>query len=673
MPPEHRDGCSGGYQGHSQSERIRSMNKILGIDTGGTYTDMVIVTADTKEVLCKHKTPTTKDDLCRCITNGFASLPPEQLKEISMVSLSTTLATNSIVENKGCKNGLILIGGRPKGKLSSQVIEMVGGRFDIKGRLIEPMDLRQVERVVESFRGKVDAIAVSGYASVRNPTHELYVKQVIEQRLGIPVACAHELTSSLGYHDRTVTAELNARLIPVLCELMDAVKAVMEKHGVAAPLMVVKGDGSLMTEAIARSKPIETILSGPASSVIGGVHLSGEQNAFIIDMGGTTTDIACVENGRTQIRNEGARVGGWFTHVRATEIFTVGLGGDSRIYIDSSRRINIGPEKSVPLTAAGELHPELLDEMQYIYECGSYKNFHFHDHEAYILVKQYENMTYTDDEKVLIEILRYAPHTLDYLKNHINMTRLRKILDGLTREGVVARISLTPTDVLHVTGDSNLWDPKIAEIALEILADRFDGTKEEFIREIYRLMVESLDKSVIEAAMYFDHQDVDMQQGGAYDYFLNDLFFHGASQLLQTNFSLKKKVVGIGAPADAWIRSMGQCLNAEVVIPEHAEVANAVGAAVGRDVEVIEVLIRPDSVTKKFLVYSPVGRECRDSLEEATEFAKAIGTECIEAMAENCIYELDSKLDDLNFEDVTNGNVIFMERTVRLTARFQRC
>ena len=648
------------------------MNKILGIDTGGTYTDLVIVTADTKEVICKYKTPTTKDDLCKCITDGFANLPEAELKDVSMVSLSTTLATNSIVENKGCKTGLILIGGRPNGKLSSAMIEMVGGKFDIKGRLIEPMELEHVENVVESFRGKVDAIAISGYASVRNPTHELYVKQIVAQRLGIPVACAHELTSSLGYYDRTVTVELNARLIPVLCELMDAVKEVMGAHGIEAPLMVVKGDGSLMTEAIARNKPIETILSGPASSVIGGVHLSGVKDAFVIDMGGTTTDIANVIGGETLIRNEGARIGGWFTHVRATEIFTVGLGGDSRIYIDGNRNINIGPEKSIPLTMAAELHPGLVDELRHIYECGSYKNFHFHDHEAYFLVKKYENLTYNDEEKILIEILRYAPHTLDYLKNHINMSKLRKILDGLTREGVVARISLTPTDVLHATGENNLWDPAIADIVLDILADQFDGSKEDFIKEIKRLMVENLDRSAIEAAMYFDHQTVDMEKGGAYDYFLNNLFFRQSSGLLQTDFNLKKKVVGIGAPADAWIRMMGKCLDTTVIIPEHAEVANAVGAAVGRDIEVIEILIRPDTVTHKQIVFTPLGRECVETLEEATEMARNIGAECIEAMSENCKYDLDEELDDLNFEDVTNGRVIFMERTVRLTAKFKR-
>lgn len=648
------------------------MNKIIGIDTGGTYTDMVLVSADTKEVVFKHKTLTTKGDLCKCIMNGFAKIPKAFLSEISMLSLSTTLATNAIVENKGCKTGLVLIGGRPKGKLASGNIELVKGRIDIKGRQIEAINYEQLIRVVDNFKDEVDAIAISGYASVRNPTHELYVKEIIKQNLGIPVACAHELTSSLGFYDRTVTVELNARLIPMLCELIEAVKCGMQKYGIAAPLMVVKGDGSLMTAAVAKSKPIDTILSGPASSVIGGVHLSGEKNAFIIDMGGTTTDIANVENGKARIRNEGARVGGWFTHVKAAEVFTVGLGGDSRIYVNSNGEIKIGPEKSVPLARAASIYPILYDEIKHIYECKSYKKFHFHDHEAYILIKKYKNISYNDEEKILIEILRYSPHTLDYLKNHITLSKLRKLLDGLTQEGVIARVSLTPTDILHAVGKSTLWDSRIADIALEILADKYNGTKDVFIQEIHRMMIEHLDEAAIEAAIYFDHQPVEMTSGGAYEYFLKDLFFAPKSSLLKANYSLKKKIVGIGAPANAWIGNMGKCLNTQVIIPDHAEVANAVGAAVGRDVEKIEILIRPDVVTGKYLVYLPAERKTMNDLQHATDYAVETGEACIKALAEGCIYKMDVKIENLNFEDSSNGKVVFMERMVRIIADFDR-
>ncbi|MCH4166339.1 MAG: hydantoinase/oxoprolinase family protein [Megasphaera sp.] len=649
------------------------MKKIMGIDTGGTYTDLVIVSADTKKVLAKYKTLTTKGDLCECIATGFAHMPKQLLAGVFMVCLSTTLATNAIVENHGCKDGLILIGERPRGRLSSSKVAVVKGKFDIKGRLKEALDPAEVDRVIESFRGEVDALAVSGYASVRNPHHEMYVKRIAEEKLGIPVACAHELTSSLGFYDRTVTADLNAKLIPMICELIDTVKDVMTQYQMNAPLMVVKGDGSLMTEVSARNKPIDTILSGPASSVIGGVHLSGKKDAFIIDMGGTTTDIANITGGRPSIRNDGAKVGNWFTHVRATEIFTVGLGGDSRIYVDSHGRICIGPEKSIPVSLAVALHPSLGYEIDFMYEEKKYKHFRFHDHEAYQLIKRYDNLAYNEEEKVLINVLRNEPHTLDYLENHIPINKLHHLLDGLTAKGVIARISLTPTDILHATGEYALWNPDAAKILLSIITDVLGMSHDEFIQAVKEAFVRKLDTAAIAAALYFDHQDIDMTPGGTDDYFLNSLFFDKKSTVLQASYTLPKKIIGIGAPASAWISQMGKSLQARVIIPEHAEVANAVGAAVGRDVETMEILIRPDSVTSQFVVYSPRARVPKATLEEATIYAIQIGNAYIKEMSPHCIYQLHHEQEDLTFEDKQTHRRIFMERLVRITVNFHRC
>lgn len=646
------------------------MNKILGIDTGGTYTDSVVILADTKEILYKSKTLTTKQKLRNCIETCFAGIPSPMLAEISMVCLSTTLATNAIVENHGCKEGLILIGARPQGKMPTSRFSLIKGKYDIKGRLKENIDPGEVFQVVESFRGKVDAIAVSGYVSVRNPTHELYVKRIIEQQLGVPVVCAHELTSTLGFYDRTVTADLNAKLIPLVCELMDSVKMVMERYQVDAPLMIVKGDGSLMTDVCARSKPIETILSGPAASVIGAIHLSGRQDAFVMDMGGTTTDIANVSDGRMNVRSEGAKVGGWFTHVQAAEVFTVGLGGDSRIYLDGEKEIRIGPQKSIPLSIAGERHPELMREIGDLFISNAYRHFRYQDEEAYQLIKKYDKRSYSDEECIIIEVLRYSPHTLNYLEENIHLKNLRAILDTLLRAGVIARISLTPTDILHVTGEYREWNPVIAEIGVKMAAEQCGKSQEEFIQEVQRLIVEKIDSSCIQAAMYFDHQEIDMQEGGAPDYFINQLFFRKNSSVLQASFHLGKEVVAIGAPARAWAAKAGKELHADIIIPEHAEVANAVGAAVGRAIENIEILIRPDSVTNQYLVFSPLNRTCYDTLEEATRYAMDIGEECVRRLAQESNYHLTTRQEDVLIEDSSNDKKIFVERVVTICAQF---
>lgn len=646
------------------------MSYILGIDTGGSYTDSVIIDSETKEILFKQKVLTTPHKLQCCIENSFKNIRSACLQDITMVCLSTTLATNSVVENHGCREGIILIGSKPNGRIPTGRYAVIHGRYDIKGRIQENIDPQEVQQVVESFRGKVDAIAISGYASVRNPTHELYVKNIVEDQLHIPVVCAHELTSDLGYYERTVTAALNARLIPLIYDLIASVKSVMKFYGVHAPLMIVRGDGTLMPEVSALTKPIDTILSGPAASVIGAMQLSGAPDCFVLDIGGTTTDIANVENGQIQIRNEGAKVGGWFTRVRAAEIFTVGLGGDSRIYIDNSDAIQIGPEKSIPLCRAGEQYPELIREIADIYVNKRYVHFLYCDYEAYILRKE-ADIEYSDEEKILLEVLRYYPHTLHYLIGHVSIRNLHTVIDRLMEKGVLSRISLTPTDILHVTGEYRPWNWVIAELGTKILAEKHGMGVHQFIVTIKKQIAECIDRAIIQAAMYFDRQDIDFHTGSEGDYFINQLFFLSSSHNLRISCQLRKKVIAIGAPAQAWMKYAGTRLHAEILIPEHADIANAYGAAIGSRIESIELLIRLDSTTGKYIVFSPLNRTTHDTLEQATDYALSIGEDCVRKLAGPCSMTCHSDIEDLRIPDPAGNAGLFIERTIHLTAALQ--
>lgn len=646
------------------------MTNILGIDTGGTYTDSVVVQSKTKEILYKAKTLTTKTNLEECIKLCFAAIPPELLKEVSMVCLSTTLATNAIVENRGCKEGLILIGNRPKGKIPANRVAVVKGKYDIKGRIKENLDTEEIGKVIDSFEGKVDAIAISGYASVRNPEHERYVKGVIETKLGIPVVCAHELTSTLGFYDRTITTVLNARLIPMVCELIDAVKSVIKYYNLEVPLMIVKGDGGLMTDICARNKPIETILSGPAASIKGGLHLSGERDAIVMDIGGTTTDIANVTANNVTIRDEGAKVGGWFTHVKAAEVYTVGLGGDSRIYIDSCGNIQIGPEKSVPFSMAVTQYPELLDEIKDIYATGAYQHFCQQDDEAYRLVKKYKKISYSNEENIIIEILRHSPHTLWYIEENVQIPALKLHIDSLIKVGAIERISLTPTDLLHTTGKYRKWNVEAAEIILNIVAYQYKKSTDNFTERLHQKITDSLDLASIQAGVFFDNQETTIEEGSLSDYFINRLFFEKNNQVLQASYSLDKKIVAIGAPATAWARDAGKKLNTEVIVPAHAEVANAVGAAIGRAEEKIEILIRPDTGTDKYFVYSPIKRSALSTLEDATEYAVELGKECALRLSEGRNYEESTGYEDVCIDIRGSNEKIFVERVVTVWANY---
>lgn len=311
------------------------------MDTGGTYTDGVIVDSSTRKIIRKAKAPTTRQDLAVGIKNCVENLAFDRMNEISLASVSTTLATNSIVEGRGAAVGLIYMGTELEEEVPAAVTVKVKGRFDIMGRLKEDIDKEEIRKALLDMKGKVEAVAVSGYAGVRNPKHEQEVRKMAEELLEVPVVCAHQLTSALGFHHRTVTAVLNGRLIPVIDRLLKSTRRVMEEKGINAPVMIVKGDGTLMTEKVAKERPIETILSGPAASVIGALALTGKKDGLVLDMGGTTSDLADVTDGSVRIRKEGAKVGGWFTRVRAAEISTFGLGGDSRIYLDKKGKLCI--------------------------------------------------------------------------------------------------------------------------------------------------------------------------------------------------------------------------------------------------------------------------------------------------------------------------------------------
>ncbi|TIO11576.1 MAG: hydantoinase/oxoprolinase family protein, partial [Mesorhizobium sp.] len=183
----------------------------------------------------------------------------------------------------------------------------------------------------------------------------------IREKTGLPVTASHELSAKLGGPRRALTTLLNARLISMIDRLVAATEGFLAARGIAAPLMVVRGDGALVSAAFARQRPIETILSGPAASLVGARHMTGLDDAVVSDIGGTTTDVAVLDGGRPRLDPEGATVGGFRTMVEAVAMRTFGLGGDSEVTLEDSAlnpRILLGPRRLVPLALAGMMHGE---------------------------------------------------------------------------------------------------------------------------------------------------------------------------------------------------------------------------------------------------------------------------------------------------------------------------
>ncbi len=606
-------------------------NLALGIDTGGTFTDGVIFDLDKKTVEAKTKVETTRHNLTiainNCLDNLVAALKENSgsqvdFGQIKMVSLSTTLATNAIVEGQGAEVGLIQIGFEPRQGLPTPYYASVAGGCNIKGRIKEELDLEAAEKAIHEMKDHVDAFAVSSYLSIRNPIHELQMIDLIRNLTGYPVVAAHQLSTDLGMHERTVTAILNARLMPLITDLMDSVKQGMERLKIEAPLMVVRGDGSLISETMAREKPIETILSGPAASIIGALTLTGIQKGIVIDMGGTTTDVAVLNNGRPSLNMEGARVGGWLTRVKAAQITTIGLGGDSLIQVSKNAELSVGPQRVFPLSWIAAQYPYLTGELEAIQPID-YSSMDTHPATILTYIRDPLNIKVTQTEQQILDLIKDGPHTLYYISR-----KLEKEIDllpwqRLVNVASVHRASLTPTDVLHVNGKMDLWEHRAAELGTVMLASRYRVSKDEFVNSvmdeiIFMLARLTLDRLLAEEGAGFSLTD---EESGTY--ILKRILArddHTADRQMQFAVDLNNPIIAVGAPVDAYFPILAERLQAELYLPDYADVANAVGTVSGKAVERTTILIKPGE-GGGFLVHTPSKRETFMIFEEAIDYA----------------------------------------------------
>ncbi|MCR6544059.1 hydantoinase/oxoprolinase N-terminal domain-containing protein [Dehalobacterium formicoaceticum] len=646
------------------------MSLVLGIDTGGTYTDGVVVELEHKQILNKAKALTTREDLAIGIRNCINNLDFEDFDKISIVSLSTTLATNAIVEGRGCEVGLLMLGHEPIEKLPVIHYSVLPGGHDIKGRSLENLDYELTRKAINDFKGKVDAVAISGYLSVRNPEHEIAVSKMVKEILDIPVVSAHQLTTSLGFHERTVTAVLNARLIPIITELIDSVHRVLAEKKIDASIMIVKGDGCLMGESLAREKPIETILSGPASSIIGGAFLTQTSEALVLDMGGTTTDIAILKNCVPRINQEGAMVGGWMTRVQAAEVYTFGLGGDSYIQVDRDRKIIVGPQRVWPLCVVAAQYPYLIEDLKIHFD-ESYDLMYAQPTDCYMFLKHVTEEKLTDWEEKVISLLKEGPRSLYFLAKQLEVDANLFNLQHLVNLGIIARVSVTPTDILHAKGIYHQWNSEASEAGVDILAGRARMTRKEFLDAATERIINDLCITCLQSLAGTEGQKTWFKNDEVSMYFINKALSPKKDQAYDSSFKLRMPVIGIGAPVDAWLPPMAEKLNTQLIIPPHAEVANAIGAATGKIMETIKVLINPGEGGKGYLMHAPWERRAFAELEEAVEFALKEAKERAACAAEKAgakNYELVINHEDVYANASMIENDVYVESRIEVTA-----
>ncbi len=665
------------------------MSLLLGIDTGGTYTDAVLVNQD-RQVIASAKALTTRHDLSQGIGEALNQLCPERFDRISLVCLSTTLTTNAVVEGQGAPVCVLLAGFDKQQVQRSQLLEvlqddpvlLIAGSHNAQGMETEALDKQAARDAILAQRDKVSAFAISGMFGVRNPSHELKLRQLVNELSGKPVTCGHELSTKLDAPRRALTAALNARLVPYIQQLIRAVQGLLTAHQIQAPLMVVKGDGSLVNVKTALQRPVETVLSGPAASVIGACALSGLSNTLVADMGGTTTDIAVVTNGRPAVNPEGAMIGDWRPMVEAIQVYSIGLGGDSEVRFSGGEGLAIGPRRVLPMSLLAQQYPEVLARLQAQLKASPNarsNKFALRLHHNEVLLNRLSSA-----EQHAWETLSKGPIELDYVVQ--NDRPMARALARLARLGLVIYSGFTPSDAVHVLGLSDHWSQPAAVLAAKIWARQMrrvygwgqwpEDDAIEPSRQVVEKVIESISYKLIEAGLHRQGYS-----GGAKTSQLSQLLSElilkttpdpNAPPLFQLSFAADYPIVAVGAPAASYYPEAAKRLQAGLHIPPHAEVANAIGAVMGRVVQKAHVVIT-QSVMGIFRVHTQTGPEDFDTLKQAVskaqEIAEIIALQSAVAAGAEDVQTVMSQ-DDNKVNDSIDGNVFF-ESTITVTASGQ--
>lgn len=569
----------------------------LGIDAGGTYTDAVIFDFQADRVLAKAKALTTRWDFTVGIRNALGGIDAEDLARAELVAVSTTLATNAIVEGQGQKVGLLVM--PPYGLFDGDEIDhrplaVIAGRLEIDGSEIAPVDPAEVRSAALEMvsRQAVRAFAVTGYASHVNPVHEMQVKALVAETTGLPVTCGHEIADGVGYLTRARTAALNARIIPCLETFLADLKRALEAMGLGAPVMVVKSDGSLMRAEAALRRPVETILSGPAASVAGGRHLAGAQDALVVDMGGTTTDTALLRQGEVLTRETGATVGPWRTYVRALDLRTRGLGGDSEIAVERGVR-TLGPRRVAPVAWLASRSPEVGRALDWIEAHLDEYRESTRGMDLYFLNPPRGGAALPQTERYHA-VLTERPRSRHELACCCGSVSWRFVhLDAQERDGIVQRCGLTPTDLLHVTGRLALWDADAAFRLADCHARLAGMDLRTFAEGMLERVEEDLALEVLLRSLAEDADPATLADSKAGQQLIAD-WLHGNASGRRVTIALDYPLIGIGAPVGQFLPGAARRLGTEAIIPEHAEVANAVGAITSSVLVRRRIRIEPD-------------------------------------------------------------------------------
>lgn len=458
---------------------------LIGLDVGGTYTDAVLI--DRRKILKKVKIATDPNDLLASLLSALEYLINASGKrEITRIVLSTTLITNLIATKQIEPVALVLIPGPGLNPVSYSfgipATFVLSGAIDYRGREIEPLNEREIEECLETIKAQdLKRIAIVGKFSQRNNTHERTIADCFARYIpDLQIAMGHQISGRLNFPRRVVTSLLALATQDKYREFFFQVQKVLEKQGIKAPIYILKADGGTLPLQQSLTKPVETIFSGPAASTLGVLALTPlKQTSVVLDIGGTTTDLALILSGRPLLASRGARINSHLTHIRAFATKSVALGGDSVIQTHGNF-LEILPKKEGPAYCLGGSEP-------------------------------------------------------------------------------------TPTDAMRVAGLTTIGDQKRAHEAMARLGEQLNLPVKQTAELVLEVMIQRIAEEIQEMFLAWEEEPA-----------------YRIWELLQERKVRPQNVVGIGGSAPALLSLLGKKMGCQAIIPPHAEVANAIGAALAK-------------------------------------------------------------------------------------------
>jgi len=518
---------------------------IVGIDVGGTNTDAALIQEG--RILATAKVRTHHDRLLDSTTLAFEKLldayGSTELSGPMELHLSTTLSTNAIIEGKGDPTAVLAVPGPGMNIVELDLgfpIYVLSGSVDHRGREVAPINREEVmDAINQALNSGATAVAAVGKFSHRNPAHELEIEKLILERISErdtddayaeksilhkgSITLGHRLSGRPNFPRRIATAYLNASIARRQALFVDMIRKFLVRGKNVTQVFLLKADGGTMQLEDSLVRPVETILSGPAASIMGAEALSAypDSNTVIVDIGGTTTDISVQVKGETVFQRQGAEISGFKTLVPALFSRSIGLGGDSEIRV-------------VRHSGAGRAGDTVRSKIR--------------------SVAQQETNLYADLQKTSTGTGEPRTHSQDI-----------ELEIGPKRAGTPAAFGgnyVTPTDAAVVLGLAEVGNPELATKALADFAAPYGLSPKELATKIVETFTFQLASAIEEIYEYLESQPV-----------------YTVSQMLAPPDIRPEAVIGLGAPAKVFIPAAAERLGLKHQILPYHESANAIGAA----------------------------------------------------------------------------------------------